>query len=121
MTDELEQYLLQGYQIEEIVKPHKEKAEDIIDLVRECFPEADVDIGQYRSIFYKYMKKLRREKSVRIYLKNNWYIYNLLKETNALIKRMKMENTADIFSDLNCRLKAVKKGTREETFSDNLQ
>ena len=67
MTDELEQYLLQGYQIEEIVIPHK----DIMDLVRECFPEADVDIGQYRSIFYKYMKKLRREKSVRIYLKNN--------------------------------------------------
>ena len=61
MTDELEQYLHQGYQIEEIVKPHKEKAEDIIDLVREYFLEAGVDIGQYRSIFYKYMKKLTRE------------------------------------------------------------
>ena len=119
MTDELEQYLRQGLQIEGIVKPHKEKGEDIIDLVRECFPEVDVDIGQYRSMFYKYMKKLTRGKRVRIYLKSN--CYNLLKKTNALIKRKKMENTVYIFSDVNCWLKFVNKGTSEETFSDNLE
>ena len=37
---------LDGYlfQIEEIVKRQKEKAEDVINLVKECFAEADFDI-----------------------------------------------------------------------------
>ena len=29
---------------EGILKPHKEKAEDVINLVKECFAEVDVDI-----------------------------------------------------------------------------
>ena len=41
----MEQYSRRQYlQIEGIVKPHKEKAEDIINLVKECFAEANVDI-----------------------------------------------------------------------------
>ena len=43
--DELEQYSRrQCLRIERIVKPHKEKAEDVINLVKECFAETDVDI-----------------------------------------------------------------------------
>ena len=43
--DELEQYSRrQCLRIEEIVKPRKEKAEDVINFVKECFAEADVDI-----------------------------------------------------------------------------
>ena len=30
---------------EGILKPHKEKAEDVINLVKECFAEVDVDIS----------------------------------------------------------------------------
>ena len=40
--DELEQYSRRQYlRIEGIVKPHKEKAEDVINLVKECFAKAD--------------------------------------------------------------------------------
>ena len=42
--DELEQYSRRCLRIEGIVKPHKEKGEDVINLVKECFAEADVDI-----------------------------------------------------------------------------
>ena len=41
----MEQYSkCQCLRIERIVKPHKEKAKDVINLVKECFAEADVDI-----------------------------------------------------------------------------
>ena len=43
--NEWEQYSRHQYlPIEGILKPHKEKVEDVIILVRECFAEADVDI-----------------------------------------------------------------------------
>ena len=43
--DELEQYSRrQCLRIEGIVKPQKEKSEDVINLVKECFDEADIDI-----------------------------------------------------------------------------
>ena len=43
--DELEQYSRrQCHRIEGIVKPHKEKAEDVTNLTKECFAEVDVDI-----------------------------------------------------------------------------
>ena len=43
--DELEQYSRrQCLRIEGIVKPRKEKVEDVINLVKDCFAEADVDI-----------------------------------------------------------------------------
>ena len=41
----MEQYSRrQCLRIEGIVKPNKEKAEDIINLIKECFAEANVDI-----------------------------------------------------------------------------
>ena len=43
--DELEQYSRrQCLRIEGIVKPHKEKVEDVTNLVKDCSTEADVDI-----------------------------------------------------------------------------
>lgn len=41
----MEQYCRsQCLRIEGTVKPHKEKTEDVINLVKECFAEANVDI-----------------------------------------------------------------------------
>ena len=41
----MEQYFTrQCLENEGILKPHKEKAEDVINLVKECFAEVDVDI-----------------------------------------------------------------------------
>ena len=37
-------YRRQCLRVKGIVKPHKEKAEDVINLVKECFAETDVDI-----------------------------------------------------------------------------
>ena len=54
-------------------------------------------------MFYKNRKKLKGRKRVRIDLTSNRY--NLLKKTNALIKRMKMENTVYTFADVNCRIR----------------
>ena len=102
--------------------------EDVINLVKDCFAEADVDIldtvlvrahrigpvykdesvqniqgiilkfndFRYISMFYKNWKKLKQGKRVRIDLTSNRY--NLLKTANALIKRMKMENTVYTFT-----------------------
>ena len=130
---------------------HKENAEDVINLVKKCFAEADVDIPdtvldrarrsgpvykdesdqnfqgiivkfdkfRYRSMFYKNRKKIKRGKRLRIDLTSNHY--NLLKKTNALIKRMKTENTVYTFTDVNCRLNLVIKENGEETFFDNLE
>ena len=122
--DELEQYSRrQCLRIEGIVKTRKEKVEDVINLVKDCFAVADVDIPdtvldrahriwsvykyesdqniqgiivkfnnfRYRSMFYKNWKKLKQGKRVQIDLKSNRY--NLLKKANALIKRVKIENT----------------------------
>ena len=103
--------------------------EDVINLVKDCFAEAYVDIPdtvldrahrigpaykdesdrsiqgiivkfnnfRYRSMLYKNRKKLKRGKRVRIDLASNRY--NLLKKTNALIKRVEMENTVYTFAD----------------------
>ena len=65
-------------------------------------------------MFYKNRKKLKQGKRVRIDLTRNRY--NLLKKANALIKRMKMENTVYTFADVNCRLKVVNKKNGEEVF-----
>ena len=92
----LEQYSRrQCLRIEGIVKPRKEKVEDVINLVKDCFAEADVDIPdtvldkahrigpvykdesdqniqgiivnfRCRSMFYKNRKKLKRGKRARI-------------------------------------------------------
>ena len=70
-------------------------------------------------MFYKNRKKLKGGKPVRIHLTSNHY--NLLKKTNALRKRMKMENTVYTFADVNCRLKVVNKEHGEEAFFDNLE
>ena len=70
-------------------------------------------------MFYKNRKKLKGGKRVRIDLTSNRY--NLLKKTNALIKRMKMENTVSTFADINCRPKVVNEENGEEAFSDNLE
>ena len=46
--DELEKYSRrQCLRIEGIVKPRKEKVEDVISIVKDCFAEADVDISRY--------------------------------------------------------------------------
>ena len=141
----------QCLRIEGIVKTRKEKVEDVTNLVKDCFAEVDVDIPdtvldrahrigpvykdesdqniqgiivkfnnfRYRSMFYKNRKKLKGGKRVRIDLTSNRY--NLLKKTNALIKRMKMENTVYTFADVNCRLKVVNKENGEGAFFDNLE
>ena len=70
-------------------------------------------------MFYKNRKKLKRGNCVRINLTSN--NYNLLGKTNALIKRMKMENTVYAFAGVNCRRKVVSKENGEETFFDNLK
>ena len=125
--------------------------EDDINLVKDCFAEDDVDIPdtvldwehrigsvykdesdqniqgiivkfnnfRYRSMFYKNRKKLKQGKRVRIDLTSNHY--NILKKANALIKRMKMEDTVYTFADANCRLKVVNKKNGEEAFFDNLE
>ena len=69
-------------------------------------------------MFYKNRKKLKQAKRVRIGLTSNRY--NLLKKANALIKRMKMENTVYTFADVKCRLEVVNKENGDGTF-DNLE
>ena len=149
--DELEQYSRrQCLRIEGIVKPKNEKVENVIKLVQECFAEAKVDIPdtvldrahrvgptykdqsnndvqgiivkfnnfRYRSMFYKNRKNLK-DKRVRIDLTKNRY--NLLKQTNELIRNKKMDNVVYVFADLNCRLKLVNKEQEEELFFNNLE
>ena len=152
INTKLEQYSRrQCLRIERIVKPRKGKVEDVINLVKECFGEADIDIPdivldrahriglvykdesdqniqgiivkfsnfRYRSMFYKNRKKINQGKLVRIDLRSNRY--NLLKKSNALIKRIKMEHTVYTFVDVNCRLTVVNKENGEEAFFDNLE
>ena len=70
-------------------------------------------------MFYKNRKKLKLGKRVRINLTSNRY--NLLKKTNAVLKRMKMEITVYTYADVNCRRKVVNKENGEETFFNNLE
>ena len=66
----MEQYSRrQCLRIEGIVKPHKEKAEHVINLVKECFAEADADIqdtvldrAHRIGPIYKEMSQIRRFK-----------------------------------------------------------
>ena len=67
----------------------------------------------------KIKTKLKRGKRVGIDLINNHY--NLVKKTNTLIKRMKIENTVYTFAHVNCRLKVMNKKNGEEAFFDNLE
>ena len=83
------------------------------------FKELLLNLINFRYRSYKNRKKLKQGKPVRIDLTSNRY--NLLKKANALIKRMKMENTVYTFADVNCRLKVVNKENGEEAFFDNLE
>ena len=70
-------------------------------------------------MFYKNWKKLKQGICVQINLTSNHL--NLLKKVNALIKRMKIENTVYTFADINCRLKVVNKENGGEAFFNNLE
>ena len=65
-------------------------------------------------------KKLKRRKRVRIDVTSNRY--NLLKKkTEALIKRMKIENTVYTSEEVNCRLKFMNNENMGEASFDNLE
>ena len=68
----------------------------------------------------KICKKLKRRKRVRIDVTSNRY--NLLKKkTEALIKRMKIENTVYTSEEVNCRLKFMNNENMGEASFDNLE
>ena len=147
----MEQYSRpQCLRIEGIVKSQKEKAEDVINIVKERFAEADIDIPdtvldrthkigpvykdesdqniqgiivKFNKFRYRSMFRKNRKKlkrGKRVRIDLTRNRYNLLKKANALIKRMKM-NTVCRFADVNCILKVVTKENGEETFFDNLE
>ena len=71
-------------------------------------------------MFCKIWKKLKRRKRVRIDVTRNRY--NLLKKkTEALIKRMKIENTVYTSEEVNCRLKFMNNENMGEASFDNLE
>ena len=71
-------------------------------------------------MFCKIWKKLKRRKRVRIDVTSNRY--NLLKKkTEALIKRMKIENTVYTSEEVNCRLKFMYNENMGEASFDNLE
>ena len=71
-------------------------------------------------MFCKIWKKLKRRKRVRIDVTSNRY--NLLKKkTEALIKRMKIENTVYTSEEVNCRLKFMNNENMGEASFDNLE
>ena len=71
-------------------------------------------------MFCKIWKKLKRRKRVRIDVTSNRY--NLLKKkTEALIKRMKIENTDYTSEEVNCRLKFMNNENMGEASFDNLE
>ena len=71
-------------------------------------------------MFCKIWKKLKRRKRVRIDITSNRY--NLLKKkTEALIKRMKIENTVYTSEEVNCRLKFMNNENMGEASFDNLE
>ena len=122
----MEQYSRrQCFRIEGIVKPHKGKTEGVINLVKECFAKADVDIPDAVLVrshrispvyqdesdqniqgiivkfnnfrFYKSGKKLKREIKTCSDRPNK----QSFEKTNALIKPMKMENIVYTFADVS--------------------
>ena len=71
-------------------------------------------------MFCKIWKKLKRRKRVRIDVTSNRY--NLKKKkTEALIKRMKIENTVYTSEEVNCRLKFMNNENMGEASFDNLE
>ena len=71
-------------------------------------------------MFCKIWKKLKRRKRVRIDVTSNRY--NLLKKKiEALIKRMKIENTVYTSEEVNCRLKFMNNENMGEASFDNLE
>ena len=110
----------QCLRIEGIVKPQKEKTEDVTNIVKECFPEADIDIPdtvldrahrigpvykdesdqnlegiivKFSNFRHRSMFRKNRKKlkrGKRVRIDLTSNRYNLLKKTNALIKGMKM-------------------------------
>ena len=124
--------------------------EDAINLVKDCFAEADVDIPdtvldrahrigpvykdesdqniqgiiKFNNFRYRsifYKNQKKLKQGKRVRIDLTSDRYNLLKKTNALIKQMKMENTVYTFADINCRLKVGNKENGEEAFFDNLE
>ena len=150
--DELEQYSRrQCLRIEGIEKTRKGNVEDVINLVKDCFAVADVDIwdtaldrahrigpiykdkldqnipgiiikcNNFRYRSMFYKNAKKLKQGKRVRIDVTRNGYNLLKKAYALIKRMKMENTVYTFADVNCRLKVVNKENGEQAFFDNLE
>ena len=132
------------------LKELSKQVEDVINLVKDCFAEADVDIPDtvldrahrigpvYKDESDQNIQRIIVEFTnlrYRMFYKNWKKLkqgkpvridltsnrYNLLKKANALIKHMNMENTVYTFADVNCRLNIVNKENGEEAFFDNLE
>ena len=150
--EELEQYSRrQCLRFQGIVKPRKEKVEDVINLVKDCFAEHTVYIPdtvldrahrigpvykdksdqniqgiivKFNNFRYRsmfYKNRKKLKQGKHVRIDLTSYRYNFLKKANVLIKRMKMENTVYTFADVNCRLKVVNKENGEGAFFDNLE
>ena len=150
--EELEQYSRrQCLRFQGIVKPRKEKVEDVINLVKDCFAEHTVYIPdtvldrahrigpvykdksdqniqgiivKFNNFRYRsifYKNRKKLKQGKHVRIDLTSYRYNFLKKANVLIKRMKMENTVYTFADVNCRLKFVNKENGEEAFFDKLE
>ena len=71
-------------------------------------------------MFCKIWKKLKQRKRVRIDVTRKHY--NIMKKkTEALIKRMKIENTVYTSEEVNCRLKFMNNENMGEASFDNLE
>ena len=143
--DELEQYSRhQCLRIEGIVKPRKEKVEDVINLVKDSFAEAGVDIRDTaldRAHRIGPVYKNESDQNIQeIIVKFNNFRYRSMFYKNrkelkqgkrvridltsnrfTLIKRLTMENTVYTSADLNFRLEAVNNENGEEAFFDKLE
>ena len=136
----MEQYSRrQCLRIEGIRKQNKEKTEDVINLIKKYFAEADVDIPDsvlekayrtdsvckdhpeqniqgtiakfknFRSMFYKYWKNLKRGNACSN-RPNKQLVKSFKKNTNSLIKHIKMESNDYVFANLNCKLRSCELG-----------
>ena len=136
----MEQYSRRSYlRIEGIVKEHKEKAEDVINLVKECFAEAEVDIpnivlNRAHRIGPVYNGESDQDIQGIIVKFNNFGYRSMFYQNRKKLKWGKcvridltsnrynlMENTVHTFADVNCRVKVVNKGNGEESFFDTLE
>ena len=133
----MEQYSRhQCCRIEGIVKPRKEKVEDVINLVKDCFAEADVNIPDTvldRAHRIRPAYKHESDQNIQgIIVKFNNFRYRSMFHKNwKKLKqgiRVQIDLTSNhlnlliyTFADVNCRLKVVNKENEEEAFFDNLE